>query len=471
MGDRSLLKFSLPIWLLIILFLVGCQKLEQPRTELTQSQWRQIQTHLLDEAPEPEYRLDARFADQIELIGFDVDGDFVAGQELTITWYWKVLEDVHQDWKIFVHFDSQQERLRQNLDHYPLQAQTNNIYRTYHWRQGQIIADAQRVTIRDDYPAGEAIFYVGLFRGETRAPISNDARATDDHRAISPTMTVANPQAAAAARDLPRHTIPRLPSELLEDFEVDGRMDEAFWRDIPTMRLTPFSAAAPYATTVKVGYTDDAIIVGARMEDEHIWAAMEERDDHLWNEEVLEIFLAPYGPGEAYVELQVNPLGTIFDAYFAGRPGHGGSSRSDDVQRAKAWNHEGLQVAVHVEGQINDADHTDEFWSVEMVIPFDGLDFTGEAPEEGEEWRVNLYRFDRPDENTTHSYGWSTGPRRDFHDVAQFGHWTFGPELQPAPGIDDLTPEERERLQETISEHIERTTGDHRPRPIEQPGQ
>lgn len=193
--SKPLIALSASI--IFLSMLLGCQRVEDSRIELTQSQWQRIEAHLIDEAPAPEYSMDVRFDDDIELIGLDVDGDLVAGELVELTWYWQAHDDIDRDWQIFVHFDSRDEPYRQNLDHFPLGEEMNNVYRTYHWRSGDIIEDVQRVRLADDYPAGDARFYVGLFRGDTRADVTNDAEATTEElgpRAIGPTVEI---QAAA----------------------------------------------------------------------------------------------------------------------------------------------------------------------------------------------------------------------------------------------------------------------------------
>ena len=175
---------------------MGCQRVEDSRIELTQSQWQRIQPHLLDDRPEPEYVMDVEFDDDIELIGLDIDGNLLPGELVELTWYWKAHDDIDRDWQIFIHFDSQQEAFRQNLDHFPLGEEMNNIYRTYHWRDGDIVADVQRFRLDENYPVGDALFYVGLFRGDTRADVTNDAEATEEElgpRAIGPTVQIESP--------------------------------------------------------------------------------------------------------------------------------------------------------------------------------------------------------------------------------------------------------------------------------------
>ena len=229
--------------------------------------------------------------------------------------------------------------------------------------------------------------------------------------------------------EFPHHRIPRVEAARIEDLTVDGRLDEPLWDELPSLSLSPIGGAEARRTAVQVAYSEQAIVVGAYLEDEHVWSTLKERDADLWTEEVIELFLAPEGADGPYVELQVNALGTIFDATFEQPLGQSPDRRAA-IDQGRAWNLEDLQVAVHVEGQINDEDHTDQFWSVEMIIPFAGLPF-GEAdadltaPKPGDVWRANFFRFDRPADGSRHAYGWSTALRGDFHQPDRFGYWVF----------------------------------------------
>lgn len=227
---------ALTCWALLLLMLFGCQRLEDSRIELTQSQWEEVRTHHLDEAPDPDHAMEIRYHDSIELIGVDVDGDFAPGEEVELTWYWRVIEDVDEDWQIFVHFDSHEDRYRQNLDHYPLGERMDDVYRTYHWEEGQVIADPHEFVVQEDYPVGEAAFYVGLFRGEQRAPITDGEPTTDDNRAIGPTVDIhrqapsnqqVQPASEATAEPAERREAPSI--DRIDD-NVREKIQEAFQR-------------------------------------------------------------------------------------------------------------------------------------------------------------------------------------------------------------------------------------------------
>lgn len=449
---------ALSIWLLAISLIIACQRPEDRQIALTQAQWQTVQEHLLDEAPQPEHPIGVEFADQIELIGVDIDGTFAPGEEIELVWYWRALADVERDWKIFVHLDSEEHRFRQNLDHFPLESTMNEAYRTYHLQEGHILADAQSFTLRDDYPTGEALFHVGLFHGERRASISNDGPTSGADRAQGPTVQIvesadeADHQSTPQPRHAPEpsHGIPYLSSQEVEDLTLDGKLHESMWHHIPSLRLAPVDDDATSHAAAHPVYTDDHLIIGARIVDNNIWATIDEDGADLLDEEAFVAVIARQADGP-FVEIQVNPLGTV-----------SGFAYDEPGAEREPWNPDGLDVGVFVDGRINDQDEPDRYWSMELRIPLAHIPLAGEAPEEGEQWKVNLYRIDRPDDERRHLYAWSAVDGDDLHLLDRFGTWTFGAGMQQAPTpfdlqnlSDDDMRELHQALQDQIREHTE----------------
>jgi hypothetical protein len=425
--------------------LVGCQEVDQPKTTLTQKQWQQVKQHIKEERPDPQYPIGANFGDKIEFIGFDVTKPLVAGQKATFTWYWKALDDIDDNWRVFVHFDSSEDRLRQNLDHHPL----DGLYQTSRWKKGQIIEDVQEVTIRDDFPAGQAVPFVGFYKGPTRLPIENDVKKTDDRRVIGPAVTIkAGSAQKKKAEPLPEHYVPNFDEDKLADLDIDGKLDEEFWETVRPIELKAFGAAPDLKTKVKVFSDKEHLYIGAHLPDEHIWSEHEERDSALWNEEVLEVFIDPDRDGKDYLELQINPLGTIFDAHFAVRLGRGEGSRDDQIEQAKSWNMDGLESAVHVEGTVNDDSDKDQHWSVELKLPYAEIPGVDAPPSRGDSWAVNFYRYDRPDKRRTLAYAWSKPSGGSFHQVERFGTLKFA---GPPSKQRRLNPEQIKKIRKNVN--------------------
>ena len=416
--------------------LPGCQEAEKPTVTLTQQQWKEVKTHILSAEPDPTYKVGAHFGQEIELIGFDVTEPLVAGKEATFTWYWRAKKKTTKNWRVFVHLDSQTGPVRQGLDHHPV----GELYQTSRWEPGQIIRDVQQVQIRPDYPQGEAIPYVGLYlesgSGE-RLPIVNDVPKTEDQRAITATLKVRNAGAQApapqAAPPLPKATLPRAPQGAT--ITVDGKLDEEVWGSAATMGLIPFGGQE-LGTVAKMTWDEEALYIGATLEDEHVWGTLKDRDSDTWTQEVFEVFLDTNGDGSDYLELQLTPANVVFDARFAQQLG--AQDRQAQIDKARAWTMEGLQTAVAVQGTLNVQEDKDTGWTLEMKLPFASIPGAVGPPKQGETWSLNLYRFDRPAPDKTYAYAWSTAPQGDFHQVSKFGTVEFVRPAPPAPK--DPTP-------------------------------
>lgn len=408
--------------------LVGCQEVDQPKTTLTQKQWQEVKANLLDEKPNTDYPIGAKFGDKIELIGFDVSKPLEAGKKATFTWYWKALDDIEDNWKVFVHFDSSKRAYRQNLDHQPL----DGLYQTGRWKKGQIIKDVQQVTIDKNYPGGQAVPYIGFFKKNQRLPIANDVKKTNDRRVIGPPLTVKNTStgkgANAGKAKLPTYMVPTRDAKSLEGFKLDGKLDDKVWADSKDVGLQSFGAAPNLNTKVHVFRTEDALYIGAMLPDENVWSELKDRDSNTWTEEVFEVYIDKDRDGKDYMELQINPLGTIFDAHFAQRLGRGKGSRDEQINRAKSWNMQGLETAIHVDGTVNDKSDKDKSWSVEIKLPFEGIPGVDREPKDGESWAANFYRYDRPakGDKRTYAYAWSKPNGGSFHQVERFGNLHFG---------------------------------------------
>ena len=141
---------STPTWLwlsqliLVLLATTGCKK---PKTVvLTKEQQKEIDAHVLTEAPTPRLPLGIQFGEAVRLIGMDgPKGTVRAGQKIEITYYWEVLQPPGPQWKIFGHLESGGKR--QILDHHPVR----NLYPTGQWKAGQYVVDKQAFTLDREF--------------------------------------------------------------------------------------------------------------------------------------------------------------------------------------------------------------------------------------------------------------------------------------------------------------------------------
>jgi len=176
---------------------------------------------------------------------------------------------------------------------------------------------------------------------------------------------------------------------------VDGSLGEFAWQAAEQIdgfeRILSDYDRVLSPVRAKMLWDDEHFYFGFACRDPDIWAIYANEDDHLWEEEVVEVFIDPDGDGENYLELEVNPLNAVVDLLiYHVRP----SSFKSSIE----WDIAGLQTAVQVQGTVNDSLSRDLGWAVEIAIPWaamvDSVD-GGKKPERGDTWRLNLYRIDR----------------------------------------------------------------------------
>ncbi|MHB0912613.1 MAG: carbohydrate-binding family 9-like protein [Armatimonadota bacterium] len=174
-----------------------------------------------------------------------------------------------------------------------------------------------------------------------------------------------------------------------EPIKIDGLLDEPAWRKAEEIGLyVPVTHAEPISKTeARLMWDDEHLYVGFKAYDQDIWSYLTERDSTTCQEDVLEVFLQQDPAKEPYVNFEINALGTIYDAYNLKRNA-GGS----DHHRWAKWNCEGLKVGIFIQGTLNDPSVVDEYWQMEIAVPF--AELPGGAPKPGDEWKFHVARYD-----------------------------------------------------------------------------
>lgn len=200
---------------------------------------------------------------------------------------------------------------------------------------------------------------------------------------------------------------------------IDGQLDEPSWHIASPVPLVLAESGLPprQATSVRLLWDDVYLYAAFECEDDDIWGITTERDQDIYNQEVVEIFIDDDADGRSYIEIEVSPLNAVLDLYMLWR---------DDRRKGLwDWDSEGLLTAVHVDGDPTRRGTADRRWTVEMAIPFcDCFTAPNLPPQIGDRWRINLYRIDRSvhgDEFTA----WSPPGRLNFHTPSCFGILEF----------------------------------------------
>lgn len=362
---------------------------------------------------------------KIVYLGMDVDTDKVKpGSPFTLTHYWKVNEPVGADWKLFVHLEAPgTSRSHLNADHVPI----GGKYPVGAWKKGDIIRDAHRVSVPGTWTANAVEIYVGLWKGKVRLKTTGGPHDAENRVRVA-TIPV---EGAAAATPVPAGPAKRIVATKVKEgaIKLDGKLDEAEWttaRGTGAFVKTLDGAAAESKAEAKVLWDDKFLYVAFQLEDKDVWATKTGRDDQLWKEEAVEVFIDADGDKATYVELQVNPKNAVFDSYL---PKYRENQNDFDA---------GMKTAVFVDGTVDKRDDADKGWSVEMQIPLiaaRGKDATMKSvpPVVGTVWRVNFFRMDMPAGKPQQGTSWSAPMVADFHALDKFGELVFGDDKGSAP--------------------------------------
>ncbi len=192
--------------------------------------------------------------------------------------------------------------------------------------------------------------------------------------------------------------------------QIDGRTAESAWRQAPRLVLKDNQTGAKSAQRTFVRVLADKSYLYAAFDcaDMQAMATLTTRDDNLWREEVVELFFDPTGEGKRYLEIEVNPLGTLFDAWIRFGP-------DIDFDKAKQFNLSGVRVATRIQRRSIDPPR-DDGWSCEIAIPLDEL-----PDRAGPGARINFARVDRIDGR--HVYDAWSPTFKWFHVPDRFGRF------------------------------------------------
>ena len=199
-----------------------------------------------------------------------------------------------------------------------------------------------------------------------------------------------------------------------EEMTLDGQARENSWALAPAIDLTDrhYTSLMPIdsvSTRVKALWNDKGLMVLYHCLDADIQAEVTERDGPVYTDDAVELFLDPDMDGATYLQVAVNPRSARRDLLI---PEAGGGTT------VLKWE-SGLRCAVTAERSVLDRSDRDEWWTVELFLPWSGLgrkalelrwerdgvthevdarDVLGDRavpPKAGDRWKANFNRFDQ----------------------------------------------------------------------------
>ncbi len=252
---------------------------------------------------------------------------------------------------------------------------------------------------------------------------------------------IADPSALSAPSS---YTCLRTPSPLV----IDGKLDEPAWQHAErSPRFVDVIGGNPglYDTRAALLWDDTHLYVGFWCEEPFPEAHLTQRDDLIWFENDVEVFIDGI---DSYYELQINARNTIYEVFYIWRDAYRRGGHFDvpefDVVANNAltfggnydrtgqhfwrgihprgvrwayrhWDLPGLQAAVHVDGELNNPDVISKGWTIELAFPWEGMRWLANGrplpPREGDTWGIFLGRYQKLCINGREtSVGWSWDP-------------------------------------------------------------
>ena len=196
------------------------------------------------------------------------------------------------------------------------------------------------------------------------------------------------------------HITPMYKASKLEDNKkiiLDGKMDEAVWKNVPDMKFQNAlgkDTRDPFAKKLKILWNNKGIYIGFYEKGKPASV----KGDVWFKSDHLEVFLSPGRGKEQYMHFTVNPTGDTAQ----------GARRLKPIEA-------GYDGKWRCPGFIAKAAKGNDFWSCEMFLPFAGMRV--EPPKVYRSWFFNALAMDR---RNGESYGLSLTMSNN-HNINLFG--------------------------------------------------
>jgi hypothetical protein len=183
---------------------------------------------------------------------------------------------------------------------------------------------------------------------------------------------------------------------------------------------------AAYRTHFRALWNESGLAIRFDVCDTTPWHTMTRRDDPIWEEEVVEIFVDPARLGRHYAEVEISPINVVTDLHVL--------EPHPNLTSNRAWNWAGLESTV-VPGSCGGL--SSDSWMALAWLPWRGLrGMAAEVdgflpPTPGDRWQFNVFRIKRPGGPTEPERGaiyaaWSVPDGPSFHAPSAFCDLVFG---------------------------------------------
>jgi hypothetical protein len=195
--------------------------------------------------------------------------------------------------------------------------------------------------------------------------------------------------AVLAQTGAPRYEVHRASGRVVVDGEIGTQEWAAASPAVEFQFPWDSQTGAKQKTRARLLWDDEYLYVAYECDDADIYAQFTERDDPVYRDDTVEIFLN-VKPSQiaAYYGFEVNARGAYND-YICTEAQH----------YLKRFQMEGLKMSSHIDGTLNMRGDKDRGWSMEVAIPWKNFDSMAPPPKVGTVYTANLNRWDGVEPN------------------------------------------------------------------------
>ncbi len=149
-------------------------------TERDQAGEKRVSQSKLTELPDDIKRMRVNFDNKIELLGWKLSApESSPGEKFTISYFFRCLAPVEDDWLVFIHGDGPQGGSHRVFgDHAPM----GGLYPSSEWKVGEILRDDYEMVVPANYPYQRFTLFMGWWKGQERLPVNQSHQHDGNNR-------------------------------------------------------------------------------------------------------------------------------------------------------------------------------------------------------------------------------------------------------------------------------------------------
>lgn len=176
-----------------------------------------------------------------------------------------------------------------------------------------------------------------------------------------------------------------------DEIKIDGILNEKVYHRLEKYYLVNSMTGEDvkdhnYQSYFTIHHNHESVFYSFTSFDQNIYSYFKNRDDHLWKEECVEIFIDVDNDPQNYIEIELSPAGVLFDSFII-------NPDVIDVDSTSDFNLSSIEYVVDVDGSLNDSTDIDTKWTAEISIAVNELDT--ETNLNNLNWRMNVFRINK----------------------------------------------------------------------------